>query len=390
MVDLVRTDFQQQGINALNTGLGIGGIIQQNRQVELENQRQSALDQQQQQLFGQKMQLGEQRLQSGQQDVSQQERVSGMGEMITALNLPYEKRQELFAELEATKQNPDAKAALSHLQTLGDQEQLETMMLMINAQQDTQKSKGLPSETLAFNELIKDFTPKQQNTARMVKAGLKGRAVSNALLSAIESGDVKNLADAKAEIKQAEKFSEMTAISRGNTIDKGFESIQKIDAGMKNIDDAIRVLDSGAGVGAIEKLWPSIKSASVELDNIRGRMALDVVGAVSFGALSKGELDLAKDVALPTGLDTAELKTYLLRKKEAQGKLRNYYNEQIQFLDQGGTVAGFLRMKERGGQQPPSTAQDQTFPGAPPIGQVSDGYIYNGGDPSLQSSWSKK
>jgi hypothetical protein len=218
------------------------------------------------------------------------------------------------------------------------------------------KAKGLPAEAQAFNDLIKDFSPDEQKVARRVKAGLKGRAMSNAVLSAIESGDVTNLAQAKAEIKQAEKFGEMTGASRSKTIDRGFESIAKIDAGVKNIDRAIAAIKGGAGVGAIEKFWPSIKASSVELDNIRGQMALDVVGATTFGALSKGELDLAKDIALPTGLDTNELVEYLEKKKVAQGKLRAYYNEQIQFLDQGGTVAGFLRMKQKG-TQPSEQAQ---------------------------------
>lgn len=225
-----------------------------------------------------------------------------------------------------------------------------------------EKEKSLPAEAVAFNDLIKDFTPEQQVTAKKVKAGLKGRAVSNAVLSAIESGDIKNLSQAKAEIKQAEKFAEMTGTSRAKAIDKGFDTITKITSGISNIDRAISAIDKGAGVGAVEKLWPSIKAASVELDNIRGQMALDVVGATTFGALSKGELDLAKDIALPTGLDTAELKVYLQEKKAAQEKLKSYYNEQIQFLDQGGTVAGFLREKERGSQQQQQQAapnQDQ-------------------------------
>jgi hypothetical protein len=217
------------------------------------------------------------------------------------------------------------------------------------------------AEGSAFNELISDFTPEQKKTAKLVKAGLKGRAMSNAVLSAIESGDVTNLAEANAEIKQAEKFAELTGSSRGKAIDKGFDSIIKIDRGIKNIDDAITALGKGAGVGAVEKLWPSIKGASVELDNIRGRMALDVVGATTFGALSKGELDLAKNVALPTGLDTAELTDYLTRKKTAQTKLRAYYDEQIQFLDQGGTVAGFLRQKKRSsGSEAPSGNASQS------------------------------
>ncbi len=77
---------------------------------------------------------------------------------------------------------------------------------------------------------------------------------------------------------------------------------------------------------------PSFKAASVELDNIQKSMALDVIGATTFGALSEGELNLAKEVALPTGLDTPQLIDHLNKRKEAQNKLRDYYSEQIQFL----------------------------------------------------------
>jgi len=220
------------------------------------------------------------------------------------------------------------------------------------------KEKQLSSEAVAFNDLIKDFSEDEQKLARRVKAGLKGRAVSNAIFTGIKEGTITNYADAQAEIKQATKFADATGASRAKFIDKGFETITKIDAAVRNIDRAISALDKGAGVGVFEKMWPSIAAASVELDNIRGSMALDVVGATTFGALSKGELDLAKDVALPTGLDTDELIEYLGKKKAAQQKLRNYYNEQIQFLDQGGTVAGFLRSKEKNATQQQSTEQN--------------------------------
>lgn len=209
------------------------------------------------------------------------------------------------------------------------------------------QNKGLSAEAISFKDLIKDFTPKQQKLAKQVKAGLKGRAVSNAIMTGVEDGTITSYAQAQAEIKQATKFAEATGASRAKMIDKGFEKVTKIEAATRNMDRAITVLNEGAGVGVFEKMWPSIASASVELDNIRGDMALDVVGATTFGALSAGELSLAKDVALPTGLDTEELIDYLGRKKAAQTKLKDYYMEQIQFLDQGGTVAGFLRAKEK-------------------------------------------
>ena len=357
-MNLVKTDFQGQGINAMNQGIGIGNALQRTRQIGIDRERQAQQDAQNQQLFGQKSQLNQQGIAMNQQSMQQQEQAQGMGELITALNLPFDKRNELFSELESKRENPAVKKALGHLQTLDDEEQLTTMLQMIQTQQGG-KPKGLPAEAQAFNDLIKDFSPEEQEVAKRVKAGLKGRAISNAELSAIESGDIKSYSDYKIKQKQSEKFAEATGSQRARIIDKGFESLIKIDSGIRNIDKALNAVTSGAGVGAIEKFWPSIKASSVELDNIRGQMALDVVGATTFGALSKGELDLAKDIALPTGLDTAELTDYLQRKKVAQEKLRSYYNEQIQFLDQGGTVAGFLRSKEGASQQSVQSPQDQ-------------------------------
>lgn len=221
-------------------------------------------------------------------------------------------------------------------------------------------SGAISSADEGFKDLIKDFTPEQQKTARLVRAGLTGRAISNAELSAIKSGEIKDYSDYKIKQKQAEKFAELTGSSRAKAIDAGFDRIQKIDVGMKNIDKAITLLTDGAGVGAIEKWLPSIKASTVALNNLQSTMALDVIGAVTFGALSQGELDLAKNVALNTKLDTPELIADLKARKAAQEKLRAYFNEQIQHLDQGGTKASFLRKKEREMNEPTDNgAEDQ-------------------------------
>ena len=218
-----------------------------------------------------------------------------------------------------------------------------------------------PAGTVEFENLIADFTPEQQKDARLVKAGLKGRTVSNAILGAIASGTLTNLAEAEGQIAQAKKFGAMTGSSRASTIDKGFERIVKIDAGIGNIDKAIEAVQGGAGVGVIQSKFPSLRAASVALDQIQKSMALDVIGAVTFGALSKGELDLAREVALPVGMEGPALIAHLNSRKAAQTKLRGYFNDQIQHLDQGGTVASFMRKMEREpqGQQP-----DQGAPAA--------------------------
>jgi len=213
------------------------------------------------------------------------------------------------------------------------------------------KSKGGSAESRSFDKLLEGLTPDEKAEAILIKLGLSPRAVGSAIQTINDQGIAEEIGNVKKTIRQREKFGELTATRRSKVIDSGFNKIEKINIGLNNLDRAVSALQSGAGVGAIEKFLPSFKAASVELDNIRSSMALDVVGATTFGALSAGELALAKDVALPTGLDTPQLIDYLTRRKAAQEKLRAYYNEQIQFLDQGGTIAGFLRKKERDSEQ---------------------------------------
>lgn len=241
-----------------------------------------------------------------------------------------------------------AVTSLTAIYEMDEKERMTSLYQVMNMAQQQGIIGGKKSaEQKEFESLTEGLTSEQKKLATEIKLGLKPRAVGDAITTAMKNGDITNLAEAKAELKEAEKFAEATGSSRARIIDAGFDKMNKIDEGISNIDSAISALGSGAGTGAIEKFFPSIKAASVELDNIRGKMALDVVGATTFGALSKGELDLAKDIALPTGLNDAELTDYLIRKKDAQQKLRDYYYEQIQHLDQGGTVASFMREKER-------------------------------------------
>ena len=219
---------------------------------------------------------------------------------------------------------------------------------------------SMPAETRAFEELIKDFSPEQKKKAKLVRAGLEGRAVSNAVLSAIESGDVNNLAEANALIKEQEKFASSTGASRAKYIDSGYETINKINKNIGNLTSAIEQIDNGAMTGFIEsKFFPSIKAASRELNRIQNELALDVIGSVTFGALSEGELKLAKETALDTGLSEKDLRESLSKKREAQEKLKRYFEEQIDHLDKGGTVASFIRMKKRQQEQSEQAQEPQ-------------------------------
>jgi len=54
--------------------------------------------------------------------------------------------------------------------------------------------------------------------------------------------------------------------------------------------------------------------------------------------LSESELKFALSAAMPTSLQPRDLREWLVRKRDAQTKLRNYLNGASSFFSQGGTI----------------------------------------------------
>jgi len=204
----------------------------------------------------------------------------------------------------------------------------------------TQVSQGFirNPETLERAKLdLRERELEQRRDLVFARPELAGRAERQKLL-----GQKGLKAEVAGEVKKAE--SDVSSASK--VIDKSFDKIGKIRNNMINLDRAIAAIDAGAETGAISKFVPSITEASRELQQVQRELGLDVVGSVTFGALSEGELKLALDTALDLGQDEGALRRQLVRKKEAQEKLMAYLNEQVQFLDSGGTLAEFLSQKQ--------------------------------------------
>ena len=146
-------------------------------------------------------------------------------------------------------------------------------------------------------------------------------------------------------------------------VTESFKRIGSITTNVRNIDRAINAIDRGAKTGVIAKLVPSITAASRELRQIQNELGLDVIGSVTFGALSQGELDLALETAIDLGLEPDALKEVLGRKKEAQNKLIGYLDQQIQFLDNGGTLAGWREEQKQASAPQEVEAPTQQTPG---------------------------
>lgn len=129
------------------------------------------------------------------------------------------------------------------------------------------------------------------------------------------------------------------------TSNKAFEAIDKLRLNISNLEQVVPLIGQGANTGPISRLFPSVKAATIKLEQLQKRLALDVVGSTTFGALSAGELKLAQDVAIPTGLTGDPLIEWVNDTIDAKRKLASYLEDQAIFLSNGGTQTEWLEKK---------------------------------------------
>lgn len=115
-------------------------------------------------------------------------------------------------------------------------------------------------------------------------------------------------------------------------VENANDGAAKILTSISNIDRAINAIDSGAKSGVIAKYLPDVTAESAALSNALNAMGLDVVGSVTFGALSEKELKTAMEVAAPRNLSPENLRAWLVARRDAQNKLRAALIEQAAYL----------------------------------------------------------
>lgn len=142
---------------------------------------------------------------------------------------------------------------------------------------------------------------------------------------------------------------------------EAFDSLNKVKANIANVNTAIDALDRGANAGAIAKYFPNITEASASLENAMNKLGLDVIGSVTFGALSEGEMKLAMETAVPRNLDEKDLRQWLVDKKAAQEKAADALRAAAIYLGTpGNTLKGWLE------SQGPTGAAGSGSPEVPP------------------------
>jgi len=208
---------------------------------------------------------------------------------------------------------------------------------------------GVDASNVQSSQILEDGTTVSilKNGERVVRNALgdivKGQEAADAITAAQDRG---------AELQGIREGERRGAAFSQRRADAAFGRLEDIRSNIANLQEVNRLIDEGADTGVIASKLPNWRASTIALKAAQNRLGLDVVGSVTFGALSESELALALETALPTNLDDADLKDWVNRKIAAQEKLADYLEQQVVFLSEpGNSQADWLKfIKEKGAQ----------------------------------------
>ena len=126
------------------------------------------------------------------------------------------------------------------------------------------------------------------------------------------------------------------------------KAIPRLVGNIQNYKEGIAAINDGAQSGFFMRMLPSMRTASIQLDNVVNRLGLDVVGSVTFGALSAGELSMAMSTAAPTSFAPEYLKEWFENRIKAKENLLKVSEDIARFLSDGDTtMADYYERKDR-------------------------------------------
>ena len=159
----------------------------------------------------------------------------------------------------------------------------------------------------------------------------------------------KHDAERRQEIAEASAVGTATGTQSVADLTEAYDNVTTLSEMSGDYDRAIELLSTeGAQTGAFTALLPDVKAASIELDNLRKKLGLSVVGMSNFGQLNESEMELALSTAIPKNMNEKDLIDWFKRKKAATNKIIGEMNRFRAWSGKngGGTLEEFNRTQQ--------------------------------------------
>ena len=239
------------------------------------------------------------------------------------------------------------------------------------------QNQGASSATLAELEHLDNIEdPEERRKAKEEMLALKRGGFSHGDQRYDSAGnvlvDADTTANNKSKVATAETRAKENAKNSSEAAKEAYDNLSLAREKIGVYDEAIAALDSNAGTGAVQKYLPSIRAASIRLDNARKRLGLNNLASFK-GSTTEKELDISLDTAIPDNMDEPELKKWLLEQKQRQETQADILQEAVGFLETG-TLGEWLEQREKKSESvtPPSTS----FPPVDGARKAPDGNWY--------------
>ena len=214
------------------------------------------------------------------------------------------------------------------------------------AQKMLQQNMGLQGKGTQSPSSVREWqfyetlSPKDQKRYKQMKRGTTALQMIAGVPNIVDRVTEK-VTPLSTLVEESEAKSELSkGTSQGTATSAAIKSAlnrsQKISENIINLRKVVDLVGDGAETGPLAAKLPSFRAASIRLDDMRRRLGLDVLGSVTFGSLSKDELNMALDTALPNALEGPDLVKWANDKITAQDKLRKYLEDQAVFLGKPG------------------------------------------------------
>lgn len=154
------------------------------------------------------------------------------------------------------------------------------------------------------------------------------------------------------DLARRKTLEEGTGRVQANLLEETMSGLSNVNSMLENFGNAKdalrRAIANGDNVtGFFTQYFPNVSLEAQELQLAQTNLGLDVIGSVTFGALSKGELDLALSKDMPLNLNEPQLLEYIERRESALRKMKFELRKAAIYQSKSGNkVEDYVKMME--------------------------------------------